>query len=73
MPLTVAGLTAAIIAEQDARSPVGDTEAGASGAQIRAESAAALAEAIVKYLVANATVIGACPSGGGPLTAGRIT
>lgn len=67
MPLTKDGLSAAIVAAQDAADPVQDTESGVSGAEIRKRSADALAEAIVNYLVANATVsvnvTGACPTG----------
>lgn len=28
---------------------------------------------IIKELITNATVVGVCPSGGGPLTLGKIT
>lgn len=34
--------------------------------------ARAIAEAVVTHIVASGTVVGVCPSGGGPLAGGKI-
>lgn len=38
-----------------------------------ADAINALASAIINYITTNAIVIGICPSGGGPLTGGKVT
>ena len=67
MPLSAAALASAI--ESGIRGYAG---AGNTTDQV-SDLAQAIASAVVTHLTSSATVIGVCPSGGGPLAGGKVT